>query len=70
MSVAELLPMLRERKRADKLRVLQFLVLELAKEEDRLLTPGVDYQAWSPHNAFDAANTLLDVLKADATSYA
>ena len=70
MSVKELLPALRELNRADKLRVMQFLVLELAKEEDTLLTAGVDYQVWSPHNAFDAANTLLEALKADTASHA
>ena len=68
MSVIELLPTLRELNRADKLRVMQFLILELAKEEDTLLIDGADYQVWSPHNAFDAANTLLDALKADTTS--
>ena len=33
MSVAELLPALRELSRADKLRVMQFLVQDLAQEE-------------------------------------
>ena len=63
MPLTELLPVLRELSRADKLRVMQFLVLELAKEEDPLLTPEVSYPIWSPYEAFDAAAVLLDVLK-------
>ena len=63
MSLSELFPALRELNRADKLRVMQFLVLELAKEEDTLMTAGVEYPLWSPYDAFDAANTLLHALK-------
>ena len=69
MSVTELLPTLRGLGRADKLRVMQFLVSELAKEEGLLLT-GAEYPVWSPHNAFDAANTLLNVLAEDKKMHA
>jgi len=62
MSLTELLPILRELSRADKLRVMQFLVLELAKEEDALLTSEGSYPIWSPYEAFDPAAVLLDVL--------
>jgi hypothetical protein len=48
---------------------MQFLVQELAKEEEALLTTQTEYVVWSPHNAFDAADTLLGVLSAaDASS--
>jgi hypothetical protein len=71
MSLAELLPVLRSLDRADKLRAMQFLVQELAKEEESLLTTQAEYDVWSPHNAFDAADTLLGVLNtADRSSNA
>lgn len=68
MSVMELLPVLRELGRADKLRVMQFLVSEIAREEGLLLA-GAEYPVWSPFNAFDAANTLLSVLADDETMH-
>lgn len=47
--VAELLPTLRVLSRADKLRVVQFLVSELVRDEDSdVLTPGMSYPVWSP----------------------
>jgi hypothetical protein len=63
MSLTELLPVLQELTRADKLRALQFLVLELAKEEGALLIPEASYPIWSPYEAFDAAAVLLEVLE-------
>jgi hypothetical protein len=69
MSVTELLPTLRSLGRADKLRVMQFLVSELAKEEGLLLA-GAEYPVWSPYNAFDGATTLLNVLAEDKKTHA
>jgi len=69
--VTELLPRVQSLPRADKLRLMQFLVLDLAREENiTLLQPGQDYPVWSPYNAFDAATTLLNALKEDQTTYA
>jgi len=64
-----LLPTLRDLDRADKLRVMQFLVAELAKDEDALLIPEASYPVWSPHSAFDAADTLLAALAADTAKH-
>lgn len=65
MELAELLPTLRELDRSDKLRVMQFLVSELAREENTLLKEGESYPVWSPYNSFEAASALLDILKED-----
>jgi hypothetical protein len=64
MEVIELLPQLRKLSRADKLYVMQFLVSELAQEQTDLIQPGINYPVWSPYDAFEAANTMLQVLKA------
>ncbi|MEW6212781.1 MAG: hypothetical protein AB1631_30930 [Acidobacteriota bacterium] len=62
MAVAELLPALKELPRADKLRVMQFLLSELAREEGDLLEAGAEYPVWSPYDSFEAASTLLNAL--------
>jgi len=62
MTITKLFPTLRNLDRADKLRVMQFLVAELAKDEEVLLAPQASYPVWSPHTAFDAADTLLATL--------
>jgi hypothetical protein len=64
MSVSELLPALRSLSRDEKWQVMQFLVSELQKEEAALLTAGSECPVWSPFNSFDAASSLLGVLKA------
>lgn len=58
----ELLNMLRELNRAEKLHVIQLLVSELALEETELLQPGLGYPIWSPSDAVEAADSMLKVL--------
>jgi hypothetical protein len=70
-ALAELLPSLKALPRADKLRAMQFLVSELAREEEiTLLEPDVAYPIWTPYDAFDAAATLLEFLKEEHITYA
>jgi hypothetical protein len=50
--------------RADKLRLMQFLVIDLAQEEGvPLLVADAEYPIWTPLNAFEAAETLLQMLQ-------
>ena len=64
MTVVELLPKLRALPRLEKLRLVQFLVGEIAREEDlQPFEPGAAYPVWSPYNAFEAAATLQDLLE-------
>ncbi|MCM0588953.1 MAG: hypothetical protein ACSI46_02435 [Gloeotrichia echinulata DVL01] len=66
MSVAQLLPTLRNLSRAEKLQIMQFLVQELAAEEEALLLkPGTTYHVWSPYNSHDAAQKLAALLEED-----
>lgn len=69
MTITELLPTLRDLNRANKLRVMQFLVAELAKDEGALLAAEATYPVWSPHTAFDAAETLLAAIVADTAKH-
>jgi hypothetical protein len=64
--IRELLPQVQALPKADKLRLMQFLVFELAREEGvTLFQADADYPIWTPYNAFDAASTLLSALKAE-----
>lgn len=69
MSLTKLLPLLQELPRVDKLRVIQFLAVELAKEEGiNLLEANGQYPIWTPLHAFAAADTLLEALHEEETA--
>jgi hypothetical protein len=70
MILTQLLPELQTLNRADKLRAVQFLVSELAKEEeeDIPIKPGMSFPVWSPYDSFEAADTLLTMLKAEESN--
>lgn len=67
MSLSELLSQLQALPRPEKWRLTQLLVADLASEER---TPSIDsdhpYPVWSPYHAFDAAEAMLNALKAEA----
>ena len=64
MTTLELLPKLRALPRVEKLRVVQFLVSELAREEELQPFPAnAAYPIWSPYNTPEAAATLQDLLE-------
>lgn len=66
MSVVELLSTLQTLSRADKLKVMQFLVQELAAEEEALLLQsGATYSVWLPYNSHGAAQKLANLLEED-----
>jgi len=63
MSFAELMPTLLQLNRADKLRAMQLLANELAKEEGALLLSEDDPPVWSPHDAYQATHILQELLE-------
>ena len=64
MALAELFPAVKMLPRADKLRLMQFLVIDLAQEEGvPFLAADAEYPIWTPLNAFDAAETLMQMLE-------
>ncbi|NJL41638.1 MAG: hypothetical protein HC899_36845 [Leptolyngbyaceae cyanobacterium SM1_4_3] len=65
MTTAELFPALRNLSRADKLRVMQFLIAELARDEEPSLQPGATYSVWSPLNSHEAAHKLGQLLESE-----
>ena len=68
-TITEMLPALKTLPRLEKLRLIQFLVVELAQEES-LLADNSAYPIWTPYDAHDAAATLLKVLEGEQVHYA
>lgn len=66
MTIVDLLPQLQALPRLEKLRVAQFLIGEIAREESlQPLIPGTDYTIWSPYDAYEATTILEDLLEQD-----
>ena len=66
MSLTELLPSVQGLSRPDKFRLIQLLVSELAQEEGvPPFVEGASYPIWTPPPAFEAAQTLLQLLEQD-----
>ncbi|GIK54882.1 MAG: hypothetical protein BroJett015_05450 [Chloroflexota bacterium] len=64
VTLSDLFPTIQHLPRADKLRLMQFLVINLAEDEGiPLLTPNAEYPIWTPLNAFAAAETLWHMLE-------
>jgi hypothetical protein len=63
MPLAELMTQIQELPKIDKLRLMQFLVTELVKEEDaNFFVANREYPAWSPYNCSEAVNVLMNLL--------
>ncbi|MBL8191469.1 MAG: hypothetical protein JNK38_25860 [Acidobacteria bacterium] len=63
MVIEQIIPTLRELNRADKWRLIQVLVTDLAEEESGLsLQPG-EYPVWTPLESYGAAERLMMALE-------
>jgi hypothetical protein len=67
MSLAELLPELQSLSRVDKLRLIQLLAEELARDEAGLLESGQSYPVWSPDTANPAAAVMMQALESEGS---
>jgi len=69
ISTNQLLPTLQVLPRADKLRIIQFLISQLVQEEsiNSSFVTG-NYLDWKLYDASSAANTLLNMLAEDKQS--
>lgn len=64
MSTLELVEQLRQLSRADKFSMMQFLMVELAREEGiNSLDKDRVHRVWSPYDYSDAAGKLMSVLE-------
>jgi hypothetical protein len=66
MTLSEILPTIQSLPRADKLRLLQLLVADVARDEGIALDMAEKtISIWSPHDSIQGAATLLRVLDED-----
>ena len=65
MSLTDVLPEIQTLSRLDKIRLIQILAQELARDESELIEAGRSYPIWSPDRAFSAAASLLQALDED-----
>ena len=64
LSLVELVPSVKQLSRAEKLRLMQFLVVDLAQGEGVPLLPAEsEYPVWTPLHADEAADTLRQLLE-------
>ncbi len=65
MMLTEMLPSLQQLSHQEKIRAIQFLATELAKEEQDVtfLEDGRTYEVWSPYDAFSAEKVLTGMLQ-------
>ncbi len=70
MSLSELEPVVRTLPRSEKFQLVQFLVNELAREaaDVPLIAERDTFPVWTPLQASDAAQTLLNALQAEQIS--
>lgn len=69
-ALPDLLPVLRSLPRSDKLRVIELLAGDLAREESTpLVEAGATYPVWAPFFTEDAAAVLLKELEREPTPY-
>jgi len=69
MTLSEILPSIRSLPRADKLRLIQLLATDVARDEGVALDlADKTVPIWSPHDSVEGAATLLRVLDDDKVS--
>jgi len=64
MVSSELISTLKQLSRSEKFYVMQMLISELAQQESDLIKADHSYPVWSPYDAVEAANTMLNLLQA------
>jgi hypothetical protein len=68
MTYTEVLPTLRTLNHKDKIRVIQFLANEVAREEGITFEESENAELWSLHNSQEAAAGLRKLLDEDQTN--
>lgn len=58
-ALPQLFPLVQSLTRDDKLRLIQFLAVDLANQDVDALQQGASYPVWTPLNAVDAAAAML-----------
>ncbi|MEK0194783.1 MAG: hypothetical protein EAZ78_12680 [Oscillatoriales cyanobacterium] len=72
MSLAELIPLVNSLSQPDKLSLFKLLAVQIPKTELQVIFSASEYPVWSPYDATEAANILMQMIRDDreASTYA
>lgn len=68
MTITEVLPTLKALNHKDKIRAIQFLANEVAREEEVFSEERKNYEFWSLHNSHEASQVLQKLLDEQKTN--
>ena len=65
MSLAELIPLVNNLSQSDKLSLFKLLATQLPDAELQVIFSASEYPTWSPYDAKEAANILMQMIQDD-----
>jgi hypothetical protein len=63
MSLAELIPLVNNLSQLDKLSLFKLLAAQIPNAELQVIFSASEYPMWSPHDATEAANILMQMIQ-------
>lgn len=65
MSLAELIPLVNDLSQSDKISLFKLLATQIPDAELRLVFSASEYPVWSPYDATEAAEILMQMIEDD-----
>jgi hypothetical protein len=65
VSLAELIPLVNDLSQPDKLSLFKLLATEIPDAELQIIFSASEYPVWSPYDATEAANILMQMIQDD-----
>jgi hypothetical protein len=65
MSLAELIPLINDLSQPEKLTLLKHLAAQIPNANLQLIFSATEYPIWSPYNATEATDILMQMIKDD-----
>jgi hypothetical protein len=65
MSLGELIPLVKNLSQADKLSLFKLLAAQIPDAELQVIFSASEYPIWSPYNATEAADILMQMIQDD-----
>lgn len=65
MSLAELIPLVNDLSQSDKLSLFKLLAAQIPDAELQAIFSALKYPIWSPYDATEAANILMQMIEDD-----
>jgi hypothetical protein len=63
MSLAELIPLVKNLSQSDKLSLFKLLAAQIPDAELQIIFSAPEYPIWSPYDAMEAANILMQMIQ-------